>query len=84
MSLVMVEIGNKVSETASETGVVMTISVGAAIGSGDTLVIPPITSVRLLSSSEDTVGTCRGASVVMIDGSMVVLRTTSLVSVKSS
>lgn len=80
MSLVIVGVGNK----ASETGAIMALSVGAVKGSSDALVISPITSVRLFSISEDPVDTCRGASVAIIDESMVVLRAMSLVSVGSS
>jgi len=85
ISLVVVSVGSKVSEVdSSENGVTTGTSVGAATGSSDALIISLITSVRLLSTSEDTVGVCRGASVDVIEGSMVVSRVISLVSVGSS
>lgn len=83
--LLVVSVGNKVSDTvSSETGIVMVKSVGAATGSSDALVIPPITPVRLPSMSEATADICIGESVAIIDESMVVLRAIPLVSVGSS
>lgn len=68
MSLVIVGVGNKVSETgSSETGVLTAMSVGVATGSSDALDISPITSVGLLLASKDLVETCREASVAIFD-----------------
>jgi hypothetical protein len=81
----VVNVGNNVSDTVSSgIEVVMAMSVETVTEPSKTLVTPPTTSVRILSTSADVVRAGRDASVGVKEISAVVLGATRLDPVASS